>query len=257
MTPFNAHCTKSYDLTLLHLCNTTVPALQRWPNDLLTLPNCNYQFRTNLYTPMSLNQYGDITRQIAQRILPTVHSLRRHTVHPTSLSPHCRGTEALTHLLLDCPLLRSFWYYIESLISKLSPTGPQLSYYLKLFGCVRNTNDPLPLVTTKLINCVLATARYAIHKSATTICHKNTVTMPLMIFTATFQAQVQFRYKVSKLRHVLYYYQLDWCINVVIAKVADDGLTIIHNILRGGPQSLKVVSRRVLWEKKKTGIEIY
>lgn len=74
-TPFNAHRTKTYYLTLLHLANTTVPALQQWPNDLPTLPNFNYIFWKNLYPPMTPNRYGDITWQIIHRILPTALSL--------------------------------------------------------------------------------------------------------------------------------------------------------------------------------------
>lgn len=146
------------------------------------------------------------------------------TVYNSPNCHRCGQPETIEHLLLQCNEINSFWIIIQRYIDQLTENKVTLTDNTRLFGYRRQQNDPLDLRTINLLNWTLTVAKTAVHHSAVDYRLHNVRTSPTTIFKASVKSHISFQYKISKLRHQLYYFNLDWCIRDTYATVTNNAL---------------------------------
>ena len=208
--------------------DTTTPhitAIARWTQLRPTL-QMNKSFWLPPHRDLITNKRQDYDWHIRHRTLPTAERLHRINVHNTPDCHNCNRTETIEHLLIDCPNVRPFWAYIQTITNRITNTNEQLEALDKLLGTRCRSTDLQDINKLKLINLILNTARFAIHKSAVMKRLYDTDRRPNDIFTADLKAQLNLQYNIYITKHKLDDFKSTWLINNALGTVENDTLRI-------------------------------
>lgn len=160
-----------------------IPAIAHWTTQFPTQA-INGQFWLPRNHDLITNKRKDFDWKIKHRALPTAKRLHDMTVHNTPNCHHCNATETIEHLLLHCTQLRTFWTHIQTITDAATDSTVTLDDQTKLFGTTNTGQTPQDHDKYRLLNWILNTARFAIHKSAVMKRIYNTNHTPHDIFRA-------------------------------------------------------------------------